>query len=297
MCTLKIILLNSFLAIISVAACAADTDFLPADLRCENLKNPLGIDAVRPRLSWNFQPASAAGQIARGEKQTAYQILVASSLEKLTRGQGDFWDSGKISSQRSIFVEFAGKNLQSCQACYWKVRVWDAQDQPGAWSSPALWTMGLLQTDDWHAKWIGQDTGDAMPIFRKEFTVEKPVRRAEVHICGLGQYELRLNGSKVGDYVLDPGWTDYRKSCLYTTYDLTTSLKQGTNALGLLLGNGMFNVEKSKRYTKGVWSFGRDPSVGYLLCRRVKIPDCHRRVLERRRRPHRLFRRIWRRRL
>ncbi|MGA2059398.1 MAG: family 78 glycoside hydrolase catalytic domain [Thermoguttaceae bacterium] len=261
MCTLKITLLNSFLAIISVAACAADTDFLPADLRCENLKNPLGIDAFKPRLSWNFQPASAAGQIARGEKQTAYQILVASSEAKLVRGQGDLWDSGKVPSSRSIHVEFAGRNLHSCQACYWKVRVWDAQDQPGEWSSPSSWTMGLLQAGDWHAKWITQDTGDVMPIFRKEFVVEKPVQRAEVHICGLGQYELRLNGSKVGDYVLDPGWTDYRNSCLYTTYDLTASLNQGANALGLMLGNGMFNVEKSKRYTKGVWSFGRPQAI------------------------------------
>ena len=84
-----------------------------------------------------------------------------------------------------------------------------------------MWTMGLLQPDDWHAKWIGLDTGETMPIFRKEFVIEKPIERAEVHICGLGQYELRLNGAKVGDYVLDPGWTDYRKSCLYTTYDLT----------------------------------------------------------------------------
>jgi alpha-L-rhamnosidase len=261
MSSLKITLLNFFLAIISVAACAAETDFLPADLHCENLKNPLGIDAVKPRLSWNFQPASAAGQIVRGEKQTAYQILVASSLEKLARTQGDLWDSGKVPSPRSIHVECAGQYLQSCQACYWKVRVWDAQDQPTAWSSPSTWTMGLLQADDWHAKWINLDTGETMPIFRKEFTVDKPVKRAEVHICGLGQYELRLNGSKIGDYVLDPGWTDYRKACLYTTYDLTASLKQGANALGLMLGNGMFNVEKSKRYTKGVWSFGRPQTI------------------------------------
>ena len=195
------------------------------------------------------------------EKQSAFQIIVASSMEKLAGGDGDLWDSGKVASQRSIFVEYAGKDLQSGQACYWEVRVWDAQGQSGAWSSPAFWTMGLLKDGDWHAKWIGLDTGEAMPIFRKQFTIEKPVERAEVHVCGLGQYELRLNGSKVGDYVLDPGWTDYRKSCLYTTYDLTNSLKQGNNALGLMLGNGMFHVERGKRYTKGVWSFGRPQAI------------------------------------
>ncbi|MGD0653748.1 MAG: family 78 glycoside hydrolase catalytic domain [Thermoguttaceae bacterium] len=263
---LKIMLLIACSAIGSGAVCAAEaeTDLRPTGLRCENLENPLGIDAVKPRLSWNFESAKGAGQIARGQKQTAYQILVASSLEKLAGDEGNLWDSGKVTSQQSIHVEYGGKNLQSCQACYWKVRVWDAQGRIGAWSSPSTWTMGLLQADDWHGKWIGQDSGNAMPIFRKEFAVEKPVRRAEAHVCGLGQYELRLNGAKVGDNVLDPGWTDYRKSCLYTTYDLTASLKQGGNVLGLMLGNGMYNVEKGKRYTKGVWSFGRPKAIVQL---------------------------------
>jgi hypothetical protein len=190
--------------------------------------------------------------------------MVASSMEKIAVDEGDIWDSGKVVSGQSIHVEFAGNNLQPCQACYWKVRVWDAQDRPGVWSSSSTWTMGLLQPDDWRAKWIGQETGEIMPIFRKEFVIEKPVQRAEIHVCGLGQYELRLNGAKVGDYVLDPGWTGYRKSCLYTTYDLTTSLKQGKNALGVMLGNGLYNVEKSKRYIKGVWSFGRPKAIVQL---------------------------------
>lgn len=259
--TVKITLLSCLLGIVSVAACEAESGLLPAELRCENLQNPLGIDAVKPRFSWNFEPAADAEQIVRGQKQSAFQIIVASSMEKLAGGKGDLWDSGKVASRRSMYVEYAGKDLQSCQACYWKVRVWDAQDLPGAWSSPASWTMGLLQDGDWRAKWIGLDAGNAMPIFRKQFTIEKPIERAEVHICGLGQYELRLNGSKVGDYVLDPGWTDYRKSCLYTTYDLTHSLKQGNNALGLMLGNGMFHVERGKRYSKGVWSFGRPQAI------------------------------------
>jgi len=264
MSLLKTSFLSACLAISSTIACASQSDLLPADLRCESLKNPLGIDAVKPRLSWNFDPTSASNYHTRDQKQTAYQILVASSMKKLASDEGDLWDSGKVSSGQHIYIEFAGKALQSCQACYWKVRFWDAHGLPSAWSSPSKWTMGLLRSDDWHAKWISLDAGKTMPIFRKIFDVEKPIERAEVHICGLGQYELRLNGFKVGDYVLDPGWTDYRKTCLYTTYDLPTLLKQGRNALGVMLGNGMYNVEQSKRYHKGKWSFGQPKAIVQL---------------------------------
>jgi alpha-L-rhamnosidase len=254
--TLRITLAGCLLGIVFTAARAEETALTPTDLRCENLKNPLGIDAIRPRLSWTFQPAEGEGRVIRGQKQTAYQILVASSMEKLAGDKGDLWDSGKVTSRQSTFIAYAGKDLPSGHACYWKARAWDAQG-PGDWSSPALWTMGLLRPSDWHAKWIGFETGETMPIFRRQFTIDKPIERAQVHVCGLGQYELRLNGSKVGDYVLDPGWTDYRKTCLYTTYDITNSLKQGPNALGLMLGNGMFKVERGKRYSKGIWSFGQ----------------------------------------
>ncbi len=257
MSILKITILSVCLAIGSAAAYASQGDLLPADLRCEDLKTPLGIDVVKPRLNWTFAPTSRFRPIGTGPKTNRLSNSCRFLDEKTCRYEADLWDSGKVPSAQSAYIEYAGKNLQSCQACYWKVRVWDAQDRPAAWSSQSSWSMGLLQPEDWRAKWIGLDTGETMPIFRKEFIIQKPIQRAEVHICGLGQYELRLNGAKVGDNVLDPGWTNYRKSCLYTTYDITSSLLQGKNALGVMLGNGMYNVEKSKRYIKGLWSFGR----------------------------------------
>ncbi|HXI68796.1 MAG TPA: family 78 glycoside hydrolase catalytic domain [Verrucomicrobiae bacterium] len=129
----------------SVAAMTA------GDLRCEHLENPQGIDAAQPRLSWMLQSNE------RGVKQTAYQILVASSAAKLKSGQGDLWDSGKVSSDESVLVHYAGKPLASRTECFWKVRVWGTDGKPGKWSQPAKWTMGILDPGEWHAQWIGQD--------------------------------------------------------------------------------------------------------------------------------------------
>lgn len=121
------------------------------NLRCEYLKDPLGIDATKPRLSWVLEDDE------RGQKQTAYQILVASTPETLAKDQGDLWDSGKVTGDRSNHVEYAGKPLASQAACHWKVRVWDKNGRKSDWSKPALWTMGLLKPEDWTAKWIGYD--------------------------------------------------------------------------------------------------------------------------------------------
>jgi len=121
------------------------------DLRCEHLENPQGIDAAQPRLSWMLQSNE------RNVKQSAYQILVASSAAKLKSDQGDLWDSGKISSDDSVLVPYAGKPLASRSEYFWKVRVWDTDGKPGKWSQPAKWTMGILDPGEWHAQWIGQD--------------------------------------------------------------------------------------------------------------------------------------------
>src|SRR5258708_812929 len=121
------------------------------DLRCEHLDNPQGIDATQPRLSWMLQSNE------RGVKQTAYQILVASSVAKLKSDQGDLWDSGKVSSDESVLVAYAGKPLASRTECFWKVHVWDTDGKVSAWSQPASWTMGILDPGEWHAQWVGQD--------------------------------------------------------------------------------------------------------------------------------------------
>ena len=217
-------------------------------LKCEHRTNPLGVESLHPRLSWILKSSAQ-----RGQQQRAYRVLVASSPDLLANDRGDLWDSGKITSDQSILVAYAGKPLESRKQCHWKVRAWDKNDHPSAWSAPAQWTMGLLTPDQWQAKWIVAPM--PLPLLRRGFDVSKSVRRAEVYVCGLGFYELYLNGRKVGDSVLEPGWTNYRKSCLYNVYDVTSQLRQGRNAMGVMLGNGMYNVEGG-RYTKFKGSFG-----------------------------------------
>jgi alpha-L-rhamnosidase len=129
-------------------------------LRCEYRENPLGIDETHPRLSWIMKSSE------RDQRQTAYQILVASTLTKLRAGEGDLWDSGKVASDKSILLPYAGKSLPSHQECFWKVRAWDRDDKPTAWSEPAHWSMGLLAASDWKAKWIGRDGDDKTNVLR-----------------------------------------------------------------------------------------------------------------------------------
>jgi alpha-L-rhamnosidase len=391
-----------------------------ANLRCEYRENPQGIDAVQPRLSWILN------SIRRGERQTAYQVLVASSEATLQSDQGDLWDSGKVASDQSIQVCYAGRSLMSHAECSWKVRVWDTDGKVTAWSKPARWTMGLLAPADWKAKWIGLEgkdetnwlagtswiwhpngepeksvppgtnyfrrrivipadreikrirfqytgdnecrgwvngrdvgarnnyrnvkdndityrlepgtnviafTGRSMGIkpkpagvvgllqiefmqgaptiittdeqwkvcnrelpgwnavdfddsawsaakklgpvgmapwgnvrtsesrrqparwLRKEFAVDKQIRRATVSFSGLGLSELYLNGKKVGDHVLSPGLTDYSKRVFYVTFDVTRQLRHGGNTIGVVLGNGRYYADRSKVYS-GTLSYG-----------------------------------------
>ena len=408
----------------------------PTKLTCEYLPAPLGIDVDGPRLSWILKPLVEK----RGLRQTAYQVLVASSPDVLAKDQGDLWDSDRVESDRSIQVPYAGKPLASFQQCRWKVRVWDGDGKASEWSKPAIWSMGILKADQWKGRWIsytGAKPGETKPLetspaanlrnaawvwypegdprkdapvgkryfrrrfgvkdapllegsvaitaddrftlyvnghkvgaseegpyawrtpkgfdikqwlkpgenvlaveaenteagpaglsmwvtvitdpyersefsiseafkaskehvpgwekpdfddskwkpskslgrmgtapwgrvelavhkdwvqktpapmFRKTFEVNKPVRRATAYVTGLGYYELRLNGKKVGDRVLDPAFTDYSKRVLYATYDVTESLTQGKNALGILLGNGWYNM-----HARAVWDFDHAP--------------------------------------
>jgi alpha-L-rhamnosidase len=226
---------------------------LTTNLLCGFWQNPLGVDEASPRLSWQLQ-ATLPEQ--RGEAQTAYQILVASSTNVLAENRGDLWDSGKIISDSSLNISYAGQPLISAQQVFWKVRVWDQKKKISDWSSAATWTMGLLNSNDWKGMWLCAPTNSPLPIFRREFTVKPGLQRALIFICGLGQYELSANGAKVGDDFLSPGWSKYDQTCLYDTLDLTSSLNVGTNALGVMLGNGMYNVEPGKRYTKFTGSFG-----------------------------------------
>jgi alpha-L-rhamnosidase len=230
----------------------------PVRLRCEYLANPLGIDVRAPRLSWVLE---ANNPNDRGQKQTAYEVLVASNAERLAHDRADLWQSGKVVSEATLQVEYAGKPLRSRTRCHWKVRVWDRDGRVSAWSAPAVWEMALLEPADWKAKWIGDGKAqpkrdaemfqnDPAPLFRKGFLVEKPVRKARLYVTGLGYCYARLNGAAVGDRVLDPGWTNYRKRVLYSSYDVTPQIVPGRNCLGLMLGNGWYNPLPMK-----MWGF------------------------------------------
>jgi hypothetical protein len=260
-------------AAMATAPVRTPTGLVPMRLRCEYRIDPLGIDSTNPRLDWILQSGDST---ARGLAPSAYQILVASSPDLLARNEGDLWDSGKIISDQMNQIAYAGQPLQSSQAVWWKVRVWDQAGSPSDWSAVAQWTMGVLSDEDWQsAKWIGApDANEPVDhkgpkpkyetvLLRREFMVKPGLKCALVNICGLGQYEMTLNGTKVGNDLLSPGWTEYKKTCLYNTYDITSSLQAGGNAIGLFLGNGFFNVHEG-RYTKVTGSFGPVQAIGLI---------------------------------
>jgi len=215
----------------------------PVYLRAEYKVNPV-TDSPAPRLSWELT-SSQNNQI-----QSAYQILVASSRDKLSEKSADLWNSEKVPGRATAHIEYAGRPLTSRQICYWKVRSWDKQGQPGAWSETAVWEMGLLDKKQWRAEWIGLDL-DALgkgkeyhlppaPYLRKEITLKKGIKKARLYVTALGLYEFSVNGKKTGTDFLTPGWTDYNKRVYYQTYDLTKDLREGKNALGSQLSYGWY---------------------------------------------------------
>ncbi len=231
----------------------------PVDLRCDYAVNPLGVDSLAPRLFWNL-PSSAHRQ-----HQSAYEIIAASSQKILAHNDGDLWRSGKIISDETIQIPYAGKKLESSQPIFWKVRAWDASGKISAWSRPATWTMGVLEKSSWHAQWIGAaDTNIPSLLLRKEFSVKNGLQRALINLCGLGEYELTLNGKKIGDDFLSPGWTKYDQTCLYDTRDLTKELARGKNVVSIELGNGMYQVLGGGRFTKFKGSFGSQKAIAQI---------------------------------
>ena len=235
-CILNCILAVAFLWLVNSTAFASRVQV--SDLRCEHLANPLGIDAVQPRLSWKMEDDAAT----RGQRQTAYQILVASSPELLSKNKGDLWDSGKVASDQSVLVTYAGAALDSRQACWWKVHAWDKDGRKTDWSAPALWTIGLLHSNDWRAQWIstakGTGNNKSEPWFRNNLVLPKSPVRAVAYVASIGYHELYVNGLKVSDAVLTPSVVNYRKRVRYLTYDITPLLHEGTNCIGLWLGSG-----------------------------------------------------------
>jgi len=241
------------------------------NLTIEYLSNPVGIDVAAPRFSWAIQSEQ------KRFIQSAYQVLVASSPEKLTEAAADIWNSGKVISDKTVLIPFTQHPLSSRQKYFWKVRVWDAKDQPQAYSENAFWEMGLLKNEDWQAKWISapkvydwasfvanrkqvikeggkENSSNPAPQFRQAFQVTKKIAQARLYISGVGYNVPCLNGKQVGDHLLDPAFTRYDKTVLYSVYDISANLHPGENVLGVVLGNGWYNM-----ITKAVWGFDHAP--------------------------------------
>jgi len=253
------------------------------NLCCEYFTNPEGIETLTPRLGWMIRSNDY------GVTQSAFQVLVADNPECLSDDSGNIWDSGKVASGLSILVPYGGSPLKSGKKYYWKVRIWDQNGKESDWSETAYWQMGLLHPEDWEdAKWIGyEDMPDSMrvvpgihgagnnlkdkcmqrpviPLFRKNFNVTGKITSATLFISGLGQYDAFLNGEKIGNAFLTPGWTDYDNTVFYNTWDVTSMLKKGENALGVIVGNGFYNINR-ERYRKLVNAFGMPK----LICKLV----------------------------
>jgi len=231
----------------------------------ESRPRPHAVGTPRPRFSW---AVPANGQ-ARGRRQSAYRLLVATTPEQLDNDQPDLWDTGRVESNQSTHVEYAGPPLKSNTDYWWTVRLWDENGQALPGGRVETFSTALLDASEWTAQWIGLCDPDEpfpdptcfqigpvppeieafehdprAPMLCREFDLDQPVRRARVFACGVGLHELRVNGSKVGHDVLSTPRTDFRKRLLYNTYDVTEQLRQGPNAVGLILGNGWFNGQK-----------------------------------------------------
>lgn len=265
------LLLGVLISLISLSTLyGQDSKIKLSSLTCEYLDNPLVIDVIQPRLSWKLVSDE------QNKTQSAYRILVASSLDLLEKNEGDLWDTDKIKSNQSTHINYKGTSLISRQRCYWKTMVWDENGLASAWSEPANWEMALLNKNDWEASWIEAPriydwpefraqtgeversepkiTYEAAPYLRKSFKAKKTIVKARAYISGMGLYELSINGEKVGDHVLDPAFTNFDNRVHYVSYDVTTQLEKGDNALGVLLGNGWYNMD-----SRAVWGFNKAP--------------------------------------
>lgn len=266
---------------------------LPAQLKIstallENKINPRGVALQQLHFNWELQ------SVENNQYQTGYQLVLASSAEKLASGTYDVYNSLRVKSRQSIMINYEGKPLQPAKTYYWRIKVWDKNNRPSAWSSVQEFTTGLFAVSDWaNAKWIGYEAlPDSMrvvpgihqplantlgikcmqrstiPLFRKQFGIAKKVKTALLFVTGLGQYQISINQQKIGNSFLSPGWTQYDKTVLYNTYDVTRFLLDGQNTIGALVGNGFYNINR-ERYFKIVTAYG-NPT---MICRLKIVYD------------------------
>jgi alpha-L-rhamnosidase len=243
----------------------AAQDLTVSNLTVEHKKNPLGIDAAQPRFSWKI---SCTGF---NIMQTAYSIRVSTS-DKFG-SSSLIWQSGKVQSEESVLIDYKGPAMKSGQQCFWQVKVWDNKGHESKWSETASWEMGLLSSPEWKAKWIEieSDTSRTMPAphFRKEFKTAKKIESARLYVTSHGYYEVHLNGKKVGDQVLTPGWTSYHKRLQYQVFDVTRMLSEGNNAIGAVLGNGWYRGPLAWGNNWGIYG----KTLGLLLQLKIKYTD------------------------
>ena len=228
--------LKLMLSIVLISGTVSAQNLSVKDLTCEHKINPIGIDILQPRLSWKIIG------VGNDILQTAYSVRVAT--EPKFSSSKMIWESGKVLSDESVLQVYNGPDLRSGQRYFWQVRVWDNKGRSTKWSETAYWEMGLLSPSDWKAKWIEleDDTNrySPSPHFRKEFTVNNAIAKATVYVTAHGLYDLSLNGKRVGDQVMTPGWTSYGKRLQYQVYDVTDQVVKGKNAVGAFLGDGWY---------------------------------------------------------
>ncbi|WP_281227895.1 glycoside hydrolase family 78 protein [Flavobacterium aquiphilum] len=260
---MKKIFLLKFILIASLcfSLAKAQNKISVTNLQCEMLNNPEGIDVLKPRLSWQIQ--SNVNDV----KQTAYQILVASTLENLNADKADLWDSGKVQSNESVNIIYNGKKLRDRDNAFWKVIVFSNKGEIKS-AITAHFSIGILTYADWKStRWIGYEKlskDDSVSQYsrlsarylRKGIDLKKPIKNAKVYIMGMGLYELYINGNKIGDQVLAPVPTDYTKNVKYNVFDVTSQLKEGKNMLGTILGNGRFFAMRQDYKPYKIKSFG-----------------------------------------
>ncbi len=270
------------LAVLILHSCADKSSNLSVgDLKCDNVINPTGTGTL-PAFSWSI----TSGE--RGARQTAYQVLLDTKPSLLRDNPDCLWNSGKLESGKHFGVK-SGEELKPATRYFWKVRVWDQNDKSSGWSDEATFVTGLSGEDDWvGSKWIGfEEYPDSMllvpgihgngnelgelalkrtvvPYFRKEFLIDKKISDAYLFISGLGQYELFVNGQKADDRFLAPGWTNYEETCYFNSYDLTSIIKKGKNAIGVIAGNGFYNINR-ERYRKLVIAYGAPKMIAKLI--------------------------------
>jgi len=235
----KCLVFGGLASMLIVGLCRA-AELSVYDLKCEYKTNPIGIDSVKPRMSWKIKSSE------RAVEQSAYQVRAAENSDGLTAAANLTWETNKVKSDQSTHVVYQGPSLASRQRIWWQVRVWDNHGNLSDWSEPTSWEMGFLNPSDWVADWIEPDLiedvngSNPCPMMRKQFEIKGKVKSARAYVTCHGLYEMQLNGEKVGDQVFTPGWTSYHNRLQYQVYDLTDLLKPGTNCVGAILGDGWY---------------------------------------------------------